>query len=101
MLAMTWLLVALLLPATGGGTRHTIEIAQFRFAPSPLEVALGDTVVWHNRDIVPHTARADNGAWDSGDIPANGRRVVVMGRKGVQTYNCLYHSNMKAKLIVR
>ena len=101
MLRLGVILLAALLPLSRGPARHTVVVAQFEFAPSPLRVSVGDTVVWENRDLVPHTASADDNAWDSGDIPARQSRVVVMREKGEYTYDCLYHSNMKGTLIVR
>jgi plastocyanin len=45
-----------------------------------VEAAVGDTLVWSNADVVPHTAMADGGGWDTGSIPAGGEgRVVVRG----------------------
>src|SRR2546423_277336 len=39
------------------------------FHPAVLTVAAGDTVVWVNRDIVPHTATATGGTkWDTGQL---------------------------------
>jgi len=40
--------------------------------------AVGDTLVWSNRDVVPHTATADGGGWNTGSIPAGGERRVVV-----------------------
>ena len=101
MLKLGLILLAAALPVLGGSRRHTVMVSKFQFAPSPLRASIGDTIVWENQDLVPHTARADDGTWDSGDIPAKARRVVVLREKGEQTYTCLYHSNMKGKLIVR
>jgi plastocyanin len=95
------MLLAAALPLAGGGRTHTIVVSQFRYTPPVLTVAAGDTVVWDNRDVVPHTATANGGAWDSGDIAAKSRRVLVLRKQGEFTYDCLYHSNMKGKLIVR
>ena len=100
MLDFALMLMIALLPLSASNRRHTVVVSQFAFAPSPLEVTAGDTIVFENRDLVPHTASAE-GSWDSGDIPARARRVVVVREKGEQTYSCLYHSNMKGKLIVR
>jgi len=36
---------------------HTVTIEGMQFRPQALSVALGDTVVWVNKDLVAHTAR--------------------------------------------
>ena len=52
--------------ASGGGPKtHTVTIEATSFKPDRLTVAVGDTVVWVNKDPFPHTATAA-GAFDSG-----------------------------------
>jgi plastocyanin len=81
--------------------RHTVLISQFQFKPAVIHAAVGDTIVWENRDIVPHTARAADGSWDSGDIPGKAQKITIAKKKGTQEFTCLYHSNMKGKLVVK
>lgn len=80
--------------------QHTVEMSAFQFSQQTIVVSVGDTVVWQNRDIVPHTATASDGAWDSGNIPAKSSRATVMLEKGTHPFVCLYHSNMKGNLVV-
>ncbi len=96
------LLMSLIL-ALGGAParRHTVTIELFKFKPTVIEVAVGDTIVWENRDIVPHTATANDKSWDSGNIAAHGRAITIAKRKGGQEFLCVYHPNMKGKLVVR
>ena len=75
---------------------HAIEIRAFKYAPASLQVRTGDTLVFTNRDIVPHTATARDTTWNSGDIaPGGTRRIVVTASRD---YFCLYHPNMTAKV---
>ncbi len=83
-----------------GPKTHTIEIRDFAFTPDPLQVNPGDTVVWINRDIVPHTATADDGSWDTGTIPAQGTGSVDVTQDSAQTYYCRHHPGMKATIVV-
>ena len=48
------LAVTLALAGASAPTRHRVTIAQFQYAPRAIRVAVGDTIVWENRDIVPH-----------------------------------------------
>ena len=101
MTALVWLLLAWA-PLSGGQPRqHTVVLSAFQFAPREVRVSVGDTVRFENRDIVPHTAKADDGTWDSGHIAAKAKAHIVARQKGEYAFTCLYHSNMKGKLIVR
>jgi plastocyanin len=80
-------------------TLHHVEIRDFAFAPAHLEVAIGDTVVWTNRDFVPHTATVDDGTWDSGILAADQSWKLVVRQGGA--YHCALHGAMKATLVLR
>ena len=72
------------------------------FHPAELAVARGDTVVWINRDIVPHSATAATGAgdWDTGILASAERGQLVARRPGTMAYVCTLHPNMRGTLIV-
>ncbi|HYM80531.1 MAG TPA: cupredoxin family copper-binding protein [Candidatus Limnocylindria bacterium] len=92
------------LAGCGGGSRpthHVVVIRGFQFDPAALTVAIGDTIEWRNRDIFPHTSTADDGAWDSGNLPADTAWSTVIARPGAHAYHCSYHPNMKAQLDAR
>ncbi|HET9440380.1 MAG TPA: cupredoxin domain-containing protein [Longimicrobiales bacterium] len=99
------LVVLVLLAASGAPPRsvqrHDVSIEQFQYRPAVIHAAVGDTIVWRNQDIVPHTARAKDGSWDTGHMGAKAQRVTVMRSRGEHEFTCLYHSNMKGKLVVR
>jgi plastocyanin len=84
----------------GRPAAHPAEIRAFRYAPDTITAAPGDTVVWTNRDVVPHTATAP-GAWDTGEIGANGSGRMVAPAPGTYAYTCAYHPGMRAVLVVR
>ncbi|HEX2189396.1 MAG TPA: plastocyanin/azurin family copper-binding protein [Longimicrobiaceae bacterium] len=78
---------------------RSVAIRGFAFDPAVLEVAAGDTVVWSNEDLVPHTATAAGREWDTGSIGAGeSARVVVRGR-GRQVYVCALHPGMRAEIV--
>jgi plastocyanin len=78
--------------------RHVVEIHQFKFVPAEVKVAPGDTIVWVNRDFVPHTATAADKSWDSGTIKPDGRwQITVRGKMG-DAYYCHFHPAMTARL---
>ncbi len=80
---------------------HTVAIRGFQYAPASITVELGDTVVWQNQDIVPHTATAEGKGLDTGSIGANASGRYVARAKGTYAYDCAFHPTMKGTLVVR
>ena len=81
--------------------KHTVTIEGTRFSPETLTVAAGDTVVWVNKDIIPHTATANSKAFDSGMLSPDASWTYTAKTKGDFPYVCTYHVTMKGRLRVR
>ena len=79
---------------------HTVTIESMRFQPEMLTVAPGDTVVWVNKDLVPHTATSEAGGFDSKTIQADKSWRHTVRTKGDIAYLCTFHPTMKATLRV-
>jgi putative membrane protein len=73
---------------------HVVTIAGMEFTPATLDVVRGDTVVWINKDIVPHTATAASGKFDSGKIEAQNSWRYLVRSSGRFSYACSYHPTM-------
>lgn len=80
---------------------HTVAIRGFQYAPPTLTVRVGDTVVWKNADVVPHTATAKGKGLDTGAIAANGSGQYVAKKKGTYAYDCTFHPTMRGTLVVQ
>jgi plastocyanin len=83
---------------------HQVEIRGMQFVPAELTVGAGDTVVWTNRDVMPHTVTADRAAavaFDSQQIASQATWRYEAKVAGVYTYTCTYHPTMRATLTVR
>ena len=87
-------------PRTRPSVRQVI-IHEMRYEPVGLTVAVGDTVEWVNRDLVPHTATAQSGQWDSGNIEADASWRTMVRTRGPYPYACLFHPGMQATLTVQ
>lgn len=98
-----WRLAVLLLAAALGSSprprMHTIEIRGMEFHPAALTVTAGDTVVWINRDMVPHTATATD--WDTGQLSQGQSGRAVARRAGRMRYICTLHPLMQGTLIIQ
>ena len=80
---------------------YTVTIDASRFEPASLTVAVGDTVVWINKDIIPHTATSQTGAFDSGELPLGQSWTYRPKQIGEFAYICAFHPTMRASLRVQ
>ena len=80
---------------------HTVLIEGMRYQPEGVTVNTGDTVVWINRDMVPHTATSSSGRFDSNEIAPGKSWTHTVRATGEFNYVCTYHPLMKAILRVR
>jgi plastocyanin len=78
-----------------------VTIEGMKFNPERLEVAAGDTVVWKNNDLVPHTVTASAARVESGEIAPNKSWRFVAKKKGEMPYICRLHPVMKGVLVVK
>ena len=80
---------------------HTVTIEEMRFQPERLTVARGDTIVWVNKDLVPHTVTSEAGRFDSQTIQTEKSWKLTASKEGDFPYVCTFHPTMKAMLNVR
>lgn len=79
---------------------HTVEIRGFQFLPAEVRVKRGDTILWINHDLAPHTATANDSSWDSAKLTNGQRWSRTMQEAGRTAYICAYHPAMKGVVIV-
>lgn len=77
---------------------NTVAIANFSFQPTNLDVKAGTTIIWTNNDSAPHTITADNGSFDSGNIPPGGTFSHTFATIESIAYHCTFHSSMHGKI---
>jgi plastocyanin len=80
---------------------YVISMQISGFEPAALTVRPGDRVRWINKDLFPHTATADDKAFDSESVAPAGTWTYVAGTKGPHAYKCTFHPTMKAIITVR
>lgn len=85
--------------ATDALRRREIRMRGNSFAPREVRVAVGDTVVWVNGDIVRHNAVHPE-LFDSGELGAGERFAWVPADTGVVQYQCTIHSRMRGRIRV-
>jgi len=78
----------------------TVDIRDHAFNPAQLNVAPGTTVRFVNNDTEPHTATADNGAFDTGELQPGYSMDVFLDGAGTVPYHCELHPDMQGSIIV-
>jgi plastocyanin len=76
----------------------TVTIRNMAFSPASVSVGTGDSVVFVNRDTVPHTATARNGAFNTGEIEPGRRVSVKIAKTGSLAYFCQIHPSMRGTI---
>lgn len=80
--------------------KNAVTIANFTYSPVTLTIKVGDSVTWTNNDSATHTATADTGSFDTGNLTKGQSKTITFTNKGTFTYHCTFHPNMKGTLIV-
>lgn len=84
--------------STSGGASVTIK--DFAFSPQPLVVAKGTVLQVSNADDAPHTATADDGAFDTGSLGQGESKEVTLSRPGEIAFHCSIHDYMRGVIRV-
>lgn len=79
---------------------HHVVIENIQFTPGSMVVSVGDTVIWTNNDLVPHTVTAKNGSFDSKTINPGKSWKYRVRKAGTLDYFCRFHPTMKGQLQV-
>lgn len=91
-------------PKTNTTTTHRTQVVtmtKMEFSPQVLAVAVGDTVVWSNKDTVNHTSVSDNALiWDSGNLKPGASYSRTFNAPGTYTYHCGVHPSMTGSIVV-
>ena len=79
-----------------------IKIDNFTFAPAEVTVAPGTTVLWVNRDDIPHTVVSeDKTTFKSKALDTDDKFSYTFTKPGTYLYFCSVHPKMTAKVVVR
>ena len=84
--------------ATDAGAAVTIDIVDFAFAQPEITVRPGTTVTWTNTGVAPHTVTGL--PTESGTIDPGQSFSYTFETAGTFDYQCAFHPQMTAKVIV-
>jgi plastocyanin len=81
---------------------HRVTIDATSFKPAELTIRTGDSIVWMNRDIIPHTAtQSGDKGFDSGTLKSGDAWKHTFTTTGKVPYICTFHPTMKGTVTVR
>jgi len=85
---------------TSNSSTNTVTLQNMAFNPSTLNVQVGATVTWVNKDSATHNVVSDSGVFDSGNL-ANGQSYnYTFNQAGSFPYHCSIHPSMKGTIVV-
>src|SRR3546814_18638685 len=70
---------------------------KMKFGPTPINVRVGDVILWVNKDIFGHTAKARDRSFNIDLAPAHSGKTVIK-RSGVLPFFCMFHPGMQGQL---
>lgn len=81
-------------PAAPAQQTQTVETQDNRFVPATFTVRVGDTIVFKNTGVAPHTATAKDGSFDTGNLNPGEEKPVTITRAGTISLFCIYHETL-------
>lgn len=95
------LVFAVLLTGSAAHAReHQVLIDNFTFTPQVLRIKAGDSVVWVNRDDIPHTVAEKEGAFSSDALDTGDTFRQTLAKPGEVSYFCTLHPHMTGSIII-
>ena len=91
----------ILLASTAQAAEIKVDIQGFKFKPAVINVSVGDTVTFTNRDGAPHTATAVNGSFETGTLGKGKSNSIAFDSAGTYAIFCAIHPAMKATVVVK
>jgi len=100
--ALAGLLVACNASATSSAGKEgaDVTIEHFQFFPATLEIAVGASVTWTNKDDDVHTVMDAAGVFRSGALDGGQSYSYTFAKAGVYRIACSLHPQMSETIIV-
>jgi plastocyanin len=77
-----------------------VTIDNFSFTPQEIKVKAGTTIIWTNRDDIPHTVVSTDSLFKSKTLDTDDKFTTTFGKPGTYSYFCSIHPKMTGKVIV-
>jgi plastocyanin len=87
--------------AATAGKVVEVKVDNFSFSPQTITIAPGTTVIWTNRDDIPHTVVSDDKVFKSKVLDTDEKFSYTFDKAGNFPYFCSVHPKMTGKVIVQ
>jgi len=77
-----------------------VNIDNFAFTPKELTVKAGTTIVFHNRDDIPHSVVGSTGEFHSKALDTDDSFSFTFTTPGTYQYFCYIHPHMTGTIVV-
>lgn len=71
----------------------TVATEDFVFDPKSISIDPGEEITFDNTGNVAHTATADNGSFDTGNLDSGQSEAITIKAEGTYPYYCKYHGS--------
>jgi plastocyanin len=78
-----------------------IKVDNFTFSPETLTVPANSTVIWTNKDDVPHVIASTDGLFRSKGLDTDDHYSFKFTKPGTYNYFCAIHPKMTGKIVVQ
>jgi alcohol dehydrogenase (cytochrome c) len=79
----------------------TVDTQDYSYNPVRIQIPVGTTLTWQNNGAVIHTATAQDGSWNTGDIPGGQSASITFDKPGTWLYSCAPHPWMIGEITVQ
>ena len=94
MLVASLVLIALPAAVAVAQESHVVETQDNVFDPEEITISVGDSIEFQNTGRAPHTATAEDGSFDTGNLNAGQSRTITFNEAGTIEYICIYHESL-------
>lgn len=78
-----------------------VKVDNFSFSPQTITIKPGTTVIWTNRDDIPHTVVSDDKVFKSKVLDTDEKFSFTFDKAGNFPYFCSIHPKMTGTVIVQ
>jgi plastocyanin len=87
--------------AAPAGKVVEVKVDNFSFSPQTITIAAGTTVIWTNRDDIPHTVVSDDKIFKSKVLDTDEKFSFTFDKAGNFPYFCSVHPKMTGRVVVQ
>ena len=100
LMALAALLCLVVACSPNGPATVNVAVKNFKYAPDPITIGVGDSITWTNEDPVGHTATADDDSFNTRMVFPDDSAAITFDVAGTFPYFCGAHPEMTGTVVV-